>query len=864
MHGTGPADRVMRSPREVALRILEDRFGTPDPPSEPTFVLADFQERAVHRIEALLRRRRGAILADSVGLGKTYVALAVIERALERGERVIVTAPATLRRNWTAPLRSLRRRYRLDEAHGLDAAHPVLGDVDRDPPPRTPSLAWISHAKLSRDGGPGLGPAELVVVDEAHAFRSPMTRRYRALAALCRGARVLLITATPVNNSVWDLYFQLRLFAGDDEFRDLGVPDLREATRAAEGSRSAAPAPALLRAVTREIVVRRTRALVRGTARTLPDGGTLRFPERAPPRPVRYDLEAAYPGLLANIADTLEQLSFAPLEIGGAGAADLVRIGLLKRLESSTTAFRASIRRQIRFLEAFLDALASSRLLAPREHRALHVGDGDAMQLLLTDVALRPIPPSVDADAMEATARADLERLRRIERRIPRDPNGDPKIERLLALLDGELAGRKVVLFTEFRDTARALLQALHRRGGVALVDGEGAFLGLSPCGRRTAIERFAPRANHAPPPPAHERVDLLIATDVLSEGLNLQDAECVISYDLPWNPVRLIQRVGRIDRLGSPHDVVHSFHFLPDAGLDRLLRLQARLRRKLDAIGSTIGAEADVLGEGDVPLSTLVERLAAGEPDALDDIETAADPSSVWDERLLTALTHANTGSPTTPHSPTPLPPPGTTLLAFRAPRPVWLIFDPDTGEATEDVAVAASFLLTALEHEASGSADLVAFAGEDGESASTDHPLTPALVAARRALARIDERDNTAAAVPPHAPTARAARRLLNALANVPGGPAPDLCDRADRLLQSLVTRQDAGTEAALRDALRAPTPLDPAHHAETLVTRLEAVLAVDTQPSPCPLHIPEPRFLGALHRAFTAPATPGTVKG
>lgn len=168
-------------------------------------------------------------------------------------------------------------------------------------------------------------------------------------------------------------------------------------------------------------------------------------------------------------------------------------------------------------------------------------------------VALRPAPSDLDLAGLRRDVRAELAALRGVAHALAGlDAASDPKLARLVELLEGEARGEKVVVFTEFRDTARYLWRALVRRGGVALVDGGGAYLGTGACGRRQAVGRFAPRSNGVREPAARERVDLPIATDVLSEGLNLQDASRGVSYDLPWNPVRSIQRVGRVDRLAA------------------------------------------------------------------------------------------------------------------------------------------------------------------------------------------------------------------------------------------------------------------------------------------------------------------------
>src|SRR5690606_18940726 len=429
-----PAHRRARwqvaSPIEVALRLLEARFGPPpaEPPDDragarPVFDLADFQRDAVRRASRILAARRGVVVADSVGLGKTYVALALAEQELREGGRVLVVAPAALRRDWVPALRRLADGLGVARTSGLgawrraggsllsDGPKSGCGDVvprdpeqgestpreaapvrpDRQaraaPPGAPPLLAWVSHARLSRGthGPERLWPLDLVVVDEAHAFRSPGTRRYRALAALCRGARVVLLTATPVNNAVSDLYVQLRLFAGDGDFRDVGVADLGAVFRGAAADAAAARG---VTAVLREVMIRRTRPFLREhyAGVRLPGRGgrprVLTFPERAPPRPVRYSLEGAYPGLLEQIAEVLASLTLAPYapgrygsdrDRGAGGVAELMRLALLKRLESSVAAFRASVARLVRYYGACDGALAAGRVLAPAEHRRLLV-----------------------------------------------------------------------------------------------------------------------------------------------------------------------------------------------------------------------------------------------------------------------------------------------------------------------------------------------------------------------------------------------------------------------------------------------------------------------------------------------------------
>ena len=582
-------------PGEVAFRILGTAFGEeqPTPPvpglvAARTHALPPFQEAAVARVRRALARRGGVLLADAVGLGKTYVSLAVAEERLRAGGDVLVIVPAALRTVWSRPLGRITR--------------------STDPPG---GVRVVSHTQLSRGVTirEAVGP-RLIIVDEAHRFRNPTTLRYRALARLMSaGARdtpsreggrarpeLLLVTATPINNTLADLYHLVRLFLPDDGLRGSGVASVRAVFD------TDPPDSAGLRAVVRELVVRRSRPMVERrygpmrathpspttpasgfTARSdIPAAGRgempVGFPRRAQPRIHRY----RDPGLPLRVT-AIETLDLA---VYGAGAAPLARLGLLKRMDSSPAAFAASLRRLRAYLEAFVEAARAGRLLQPGDRSP--AGDGDPLQLPLLGIVATPAPPDIDLDTLAASALADRRTVNALIRDIPPDGVGGAKADTLAALL-ASLAGDRVLVFTEYRDTAAALWRQLSAGARVARIDGSGAWLGCHPAGRRTVVERFAPFANRGPRPPEREQVDVLIATDVLAEGLNLQDARHVISYDLPWNPVRLLQRIGRVDRLGSPHEEVVPHLFVPAHGLDAALGLTRRLRAKLHGISAVL-----------------------------------------------------------------------------------------------------------------------------------------------------------------------------------------------------------------------------------------------------------------------------------
>jgi len=391
-------------------------------------------------------------------------------------------------------------------------------------------------------------------------------------------------------------------------------------------------------------VIRRTRPFIR---KAYPEatirGERIRFPERKL-RTIRYDLEGTYKGIYEEVVGGVESLKLAPYNLEAYKKAGVrvdefeagreqALVGIfksryLKRFESSIEAFHISIRRALAFLKTFESYILGGRLLRSSDFqkamRYLAQEDED------DEVTPRSMADDLDAnedarrvlDAMEATNPADYS-LRKLHDAVQHDvavlsgiwervkdigPAQDAKLQQLKKLLAGDLRGKKVLVFSYYKDTARYLYQNLgHPENPEAVafrkklgdVTVRRMDSGADPKERVRIVQNFAPKANNRPDLVGSEKeIDILISTDVLSEGQNLQDCGYLVNYDLHWNPTRMVQRAGRIDRIGTDFDVLWICNMFPDAGLERLLKLVESLSRKIADIDRAGFLDASVLGE--------------------------------------------------------------------------------------------------------------------------------------------------------------------------------------------------------------------------------------------------------------------------
>jgi hypothetical protein len=542
------------------------------------------QVETVHRVRVHLGRDGGCLLADAVGTGKTFVALA----AAREWARPLIVVPASLRSTWQQAARR--------------------ADV---------GCTFATHEALSR-GGNIDEDFDGIVVDESHRFR-PASRRYAALARLVTRAPLLMLSATPMQNRARELAAQLALFLGELAY---------------------ALEPAQL-----------TRWVVRSAPQV-----ELPIPRVVPPQWLPVE---------ADDSDVLRAILALPPPPRAADAGDggvLLKLSLVRAWASSRAALVATVRRRRRTLAAIEQCHQERRLPTTRELRSW-TASGD-VQLGFPSLLASSAVGEERWAALGHAIQAERSALEALVRTI--DVAGDVDTMRVGALsaVRRAHAGESILAFSEFRSTVHAFWLALRTAPGIGMLSASEARIASGRVTRDELLARFAPRAQGARTPAAHERVTLLLTTDLLSEGVNLQDASVVVHLDLPWNPARLAQRVGRIRRPGGA-DAVASYLMSPPARAALLLQAETRLRAKLARAERTIGRSVGVLpvlrasgpaaapDNGDDALGEsaavawsaaeirgeIARRLAAWRS------KSGADPPPLRDERIIVAVRAPCTG---------------------------------------------------------------------------------------------------------------------------------------------------------------------------------------------------------------------------
>ncbi|MEV0947546.1 SNF2-related protein [Rhodococcus sp. NPDC049939] len=660
------------TPWTIYLRMLWELYGEhldadENPNVRTGLNLTRFQADGVARMERLLDEHGGVLVADEVGLGKTFLAGEVIYRTANLNrQQVLIVAPAALKTSMWEPFLVTHDFSRWVRVYSYEEVR------NRLDPDRGPIDAFMREIE----------DYSLVVIDEAHNLRNSGAQRSGAVDRVITAGnpkKVVLLTATPVNNSLIDLETLVKYFIRDDaRFASLGIPSMREYIKQAQAIDPANLTPEHLFDLMDQVAVRRTRKFVKEHyANELiigPDGKptSIKFPQPTVRR-IDYDLDTEGLALIDAMVYALDDPTdpHAPrawedrsrdpkrlmlarylssmytidhdLQEYQASNAGLLRSGLLKRLESSPQALQASLEKMIVSHQAFLNALSKGFVLKGEALNEWVSSDSDDLDEFVAEFDkddqidsvdgyhLRQLQADVESDigllrelcdlaeaviaGIEPKAQKLIEELTRIAEEAQRvDPRGLSHADR-----------RKVIVFSAFTDTIipihEAVLEATKAApAGSPLADYKdriappimgtyakaierGAHGGVDQGGRASTIAGFAPQTagprNAAGEPTATDEFDILFTTDVLAEGVNLQQAGQMINYDLPWNPMRIVQRHGRVDRIGSKHDYVYLGLFFPTERLDALLELETRLEAKLALADAAVGAGDVLPGRG-------------------------------------------------------------------------------------------------------------------------------------------------------------------------------------------------------------------------------------------------------------------------
>jgi len=688
---------IKYTPREIYFKILFELFGSQliEQENDPDFsrqvgrlensviynALYDFQKKGVLSLIRMLQKYNGAILADAVGLGKTWSALAVMKFFQLQGREVLLLCPKKLENNWKRYRKNQDSKFEKDQFDFFVRFHTDMSEE------RLEKYDDRADKFFTND------KPKLIVIDESHNLRNDKSNRYKFLLEQVlkpnEDIKVLLLSATPINNSLNDIRNQFKLLVQGDVQgynEKLGVRNIEYTFRTAQKafnewreddkpkiSEFIKKLPANFFTLTDSLTVARTRKMINGHQKELI------FPYKV--KPINLFVT---PQELGNF-ETFEELfdHFPPMLSGYQPSfyvdidekeknvlhderqrdrflVKMMYILMVKRLESSWFSFYSTVEKIKNHHQNALDKIKNYL----ENKKDLIIDDLDANQFDDDDleeqyeeftlgkkrkISLSEIDTAGNIEYFKKDLKKDLDaldnlfiNLQKFEARIKKEigkPNNlssiDNKLEELIKQiqtkrLKGEnVNNQKVVIFTVYRDTAKYLFDQLKARGftNLAMVSGSGSLTSDSDEETKNfepILERFAPYTklykekewdfdsdkhksnayqewikwiadNH---PKTYLKlqspIDVLIATDALSEGQNLQDADMVINYDIHWNPVRIIQRMGRIDRLGSPNQKIYGINFWPSNNINNYLDLQGRIEQRMAAM-KLAGAEVNL-----------------------------------------------------------------------------------------------------------------------------------------------------------------------------------------------------------------------------------------------------------------------------
>ncbi len=558
------------------------------------FMNLKYQTDAVVQAKKVLDAYNGVFISDVVGLGKTFICAMLAQRL--KGRKLVI-CPPVLKDYWERTLQQFDVQAKVESLGKLDS---ILDDKD-----------LMNNVKY-------------VFIDEAHRFRNEKTESFEKLHSICYNKKVILVTATPQNNYSSDISNQMYLFQSKNNstipntknlegfFKTLdgNLKKLEKGTK--EYSETLKANSEIIRdRVLRNVMIRRTRSEIVEYYKEDLESQGLKFPELGNPEKIIYtyddDIEVVFNHTIKSITNLsyaryrpLTYLEDVPKEVASLlisqkNMSGFMKSILVKRLESSFEAFKKTLNRFIISYKRFLSMCLEGEVYISKKvdvYDLLDNGDDEKLMDLVEGGTVQCYSLDGFSEDFIPDIKRDLNILRELRdewEEVIKDPKKD---QFLIELKENKkLKDQKIIIFTESRETAEYVGQylELHYPEQVLTFSGQGSRA------IRQEIE-----ANYNPDYVYDKKDDIkyLVTTDVLAEGINLHRSNVIINYDLPWNPTKVMQRVGRINRVGTKHDTIHVFNFFPTAQATKHLTLEENIKLKIQAFHDTLGEDSKYLSE--------------------------------------------------------------------------------------------------------------------------------------------------------------------------------------------------------------------------------------------------------------------------
>ncbi|MGP8336640.1 MAG: helicase-related protein, partial [Methanosarcinaceae archaeon] len=587
------------------------------------FMELKYQKDAVQDAKVKLLEYGGVFISDVVGLGKTYIATMLAQRL--DGRTLVIAPPVLIDRDNPGSWTNVFEDFGIKQSY--IGSRGKLDDIIR-------RITETDKNQYYKN----------VIIDEAHSFRNEATQSYEKLSQICRGKRVILVSATPLNNTPLDILSQIKLFQNVNR-STLPNPKVKDLERYFNGLQSRLKgldrredkeeylsvvkknAEDIRKNVLDYLMVRRTRNNITKYYKKDLEKQKLKFPEVGDPVPIIYnfdnELDAIFNDTVDMIVNKFKYARYTPIlylkkeltsieKISQRNMQGFMRVLLLKRLESSLFAFNRSISRFINSYEKFIEQFHKGNVYVSKKHinkifEYLDDDDDESIQKLIDNEKASKYASEDFIDEFIEDLETDIEALKNI-RSLWNNVKTDPKLEKFIELLktDTVLSENKLIVFTESKETAHHLEDMLNPEFDNKV----RAYSSMSsPSDRIEIIDNFDAKVLNK-----KDDIRILISTEILAEGVNLHRSNVVINYDIPWNPTRMMQRVGRINRVDSNFDKIYTYNFFPAGPINENISLKEAAEAKIEAFIEMLGNDAKLLTDEEIKSHDLFKRLTSKE----------------------------------------------------------------------------------------------------------------------------------------------------------------------------------------------------------------------------------------------------------